>query len=777
MTAPVITPDEIQIVTTLEINDDLLRKKSNHHENETLTGNNVQALAKKDISLFINKDCIPTGEIYAALIDPWKPSIQYKFPQVNKNQKMRSVCQHSWLTTYPWLSYSSILQGVLCRYCILFQRKSSPNDPAKNALGQLVVKPLTSLNKANEYFRSHEKTDYHLFSKEQAELFINNYTDTSKSIDHILDSEYQQQEASNRKILSSIIKCILFIGKQNLAFRGHDDDGIDHKSTGLGNFKELILFRVESGDTILDDHLKTCSKNAMYMSPKIQNELISICADIIRAQIVSNIIEKKSFFSVLVDATSDVAGVEQMSLSIRYLCNDDDRIVITEDFIGFIPITDSSAKGQSELIISFLQSAGLDLAYLRGQGYDGCAVMSGHIGGVQKLILDIAPKALYVHCASHSLDLAICDACDDRNIQLLFGTVKTVIKFISASPKRQSLLKNAVKATQSDTKRKKLAKLVEHRWVEKHTSILVFKQLFSSVVVFLEYMVETADLETSANSRAYLKSIRDLDFVICLFVVSRVFGILKPYTEMLQSKTCDLIQCYDNIQEVALHLADLKYNDDKINELVNDLKSFSEDNDIKLEISRTNKYRTVIDYLKCIYGNFIDTTLRLLEQRFSKHQQIAVNIVNLLPSTVVDKKLNDVIDVFKFYRSDLRSNNIDVVIGEFEMWQQKWKKIPERERPANIINTLTALVPVKEFYPNLNCLFQIFAILPVTVATAERSFSTMKRIKTTLRNSISDKRLSDLAVIHIHRDKSTNLNVENIINIFCKDKRRIKFTD
>ena len=265
--------------------------------------------------------------------------------------------------------------------------------------------------------------------------------------------------------------------------------------------------------------------------------------------------------------------------------------------------------------------------------------MSGHIGGVQKLILDIVPKAFYVHCASHSLDLAICDACDDRNIQLLFGTVKAIVKFSSALPKRQSLFKNAVQAKQSETKRKKLAKLVEHRWVEKHTSILVFKQLFSSVVVFMEYMVEKADSETSANFPAYLKSIKDLDFVVCLFVGSRVFAILKPYTEMLQSKTCDLIHCYNNIQEVALHPADLKYNDNKINELANDLKILADDNDITLKISRTNKFKTIIDYLKCIYEKFIDTALLQLEKRFSKHQQIAVNIINLLPSTVVEKRI------------------------------------------------------------------------------------------------------------------------------------------
>jgi hypothetical protein len=425
--------------------------------------------------------------------------------------------------------------------------------------------------------------------------------------------------------------------------------------------------------------------------------------------------------------------------------------------------------------LSFIASKNVDTPL--GQGYDGCSVMRGHLGGVQKLIMDIAPKAIYIHCASHSLDLAICDACDDRNIKLFFGTVRTIVNFIKASSKRQNLLKNAIQATQCDTKRQKLTKLVEHRWVEKQTSVLVFKQLFSSVVVLLEYMTENGDSETSANSRAYLKSIKDLDFSVCLFVISRVFAILKPYTEMRQSRSCDLAQCYNNIQDVALYLAELKYDERKFNELIDDLQNFSHDNDIMFTISRTNKHKSVSNYVKHIYESFIQTTLLELDRRFNKHQHIAIDIINSLPSTVIDKTLSDVKNIFHFYQTDLPSSNLDVVTAEFEMWQQKWKKTPQEDRPSNVITTLNALIPIKSFYPNLNCLFEIFAILPVTVATAERSFSTMKRIKTTVRNSIGDKRLSNLALIHIHRDIATDLNVEDIINIFCKDKRRIKFTN
>lgn len=44
----------------------------------------------------------------------------------------------------------------------------------------------------------------------------------------------------------------------------------------------------------------------------------------------------------------------------------------------------------------------------------------------------------------------------------------------------------------------------------------------------------------------------------------------------------------------------------------------------------------------------------------------------------------------------------------------------------------------KEFYPNIHMLFKIFCTLPVSTATPERTFSTFRRIKTILRNSMTE---------------------------------------
>jgi len=55
-------------------------------------------------------------------------------------------------------------------------------------------------------------------------------------------------------------------------------------------------------------------------------------------------------------------------------------------------------------------------------------------------------------------------------------------------------------------------------------------------------------------------------------------------------------------------------------------------------------------------------------------------------------------------------------------------------------------------YPNMYELLKILAIIPVSTATAERSFSTLRRPKTYLRNTTSESRLVALALLAIHRD-------------------------
>ena len=67
------------------------------------------------------------------------------------------------------------------------------------------------------------------------------------------------------------------------------------------------------------------------------------------------------------------------------------------------------------------------------------------------------------------------------------------------------------------------------------------------------------------------------------------------------------------------------------------------------------------------------------------------------------------------------------------------------------------------FLPEILKVLKIFSTLPVTSCEAERSFSTLKRLKTFLRSTMGEERLNSLAVLNIHRE-ITNVVMENDID-------------
>ena len=66
----------------------------------------------------------------------------------------------------------------------------------------------------------------------------------------------------------------------------------------------------------------------------------------------------------------------------------------------------------------------------------------------------------------------------------------------------------------------------------------------------------------------------------------------------------------------------------------------------------------------------------------------------------------------------------------------------------------------------------IIHLTPVTVASAERTFSKLKLIKNYLRNSMEQNRLSDIALLNIEKEQANILDMDKIINQFAETKAR-----
>lgn len=120
--------------------------------------------------------------------------------------------------------------------------------------------------------------------------------------------------------------------------------------------------------------------------------------------------------------------------------------------VFFFSTPDTKSQTLFNLVNAVLAQYKLPLSKLRGQCYDGASNVSSKISGLQKRIREEEPRALFVHCNAHNLNLIVQDSLQKINIARKFiGIIKDLINFVRDSPKRLDQFKQF----QNETDQKK----------------------------------------------------------------------------------------------------------------------------------------------------------------------------------------------------------------------------------------------------------------------------------------------------------------------------------
>jgi hypothetical protein len=105
--------------------------------------------------------------------------------------------------------------------------------------------------------------------------------------------------------------------------------------------------------------------------------------------------------------------------------------------------------------------------------------------------------------------------------------------------------------------------------------------------------------------------------------------------------------------------------------------------------------------------------------------------------------------------------DIQVIEAEYSLWCSRWKRAGV-QACAEIDCVLKALGMVdRMFLPNIYALLVIYATLPVSTATVERSFSMLRAIKTYTRSTMTENRLNHVCVLFAHREEYNSLEKQN----------------
>ena len=149
----------------------------------------------------------------------------------------------------------------------------------------------------------------------------------------------------------------------------------------------------------------------------------------------------------MLDCTPDCAHEEQLVIILRYVTISQ-QISINESFLEFCKITHSTDAALSELVINQLVKFGLDFQNCRAQAYENGANMKKEHKGVQAILSQSNPKALFLPCCNHNLNLVISDALKSNfNLREFFGIIQNLYNRFAASTKRWDIITSKLHLT------------------------------------------------------------------------------------------------------------------------------------------------------------------------------------------------------------------------------------------------------------------------------------------------------------------------------------------
>ena len=556
----------------------------------------------------------------------------------------------------------------------------------------------------------------------------------------------------NTKVLHAIISLIATCGKQNIAIRG--------KCDSRSNFLALLMYRAEA-DPDLQQHLKTCPKNVKYTSHRIQNEIINLCGNQIRSKIITKI-KNAGVFSLLADECADVSSTEQVTICIRYAVKETDKNVYNahEDFLVFLPTRDTSGETLSNMILTQIAQWGLDPATIVGQGYDGAGNMSGHTKGAQARISSQYPAAKYVHCKNHSLNLAIIHACKQRIVSHMFTTLREVLYFLTSSPKRVQVYLDSTGRNGPC-----LQRMCETRWSQHAECVTQCITNFTPISAALSVLSGDGDPKTSATAFSLLKSVTSFDFIITISVCQSILPHLTPLSDHLQDPECDLVLASSRAQTIC-NLMQQKRNDSTWSDIWQSATHLTGEQDIPVVKPRTigrQMHRsntpapTVEEYWHLnLFNPFIDQLIIELGERLCK-PMARLKAQYLLPPHI--SKLSS--EFWQDIKTEYSTFLPQPLITDAEL--EGWKHAID-SGAVKSTNLQEAVFASDLMFPNIHIILKVLLTMPVSTASAERSFSSLRRLKTYLRSNMSEARLSGLALLHIHHDM--NIDLSGIVRDF-----------
>ncbi len=696
---------------------------------------------------------------------PIHPPSHFVFPkrEFGKKHVVKRSCQTSWFSTWPWLHYQATNPDdvVFCHVCVS-ALKSKRMDPSRgdNAFTSSGFK---NWKDATISFKNHEASASH----KQALQVVVVIPSTFPDVGEMLSREHAQEKSENRQCLLRILSNIRFLSRQGLAFRGDGDEADS-------NFIQLLKLR-GLDDPRIDTWLSR--KTNKYTSNNAQNEILKVMALSALRKITAEL-SQTQFFCIMSDESTDASNREQLVICIRWV---DSNLEAHEEFIGLYKLDNIKANSIVAAIRDALIRLNLAMSKCRGQCYDGASTMKGEKSGVATQLLNDEPRAVYIHCYGHALNLAVGDTV--KGCKVLKDTLETtfeVSKLVKFSPKR---------GVQFDKLKVDLAPdspgfrvLCPTRWTVRAASL---KSVIDNYTVLQELWELSQDEASDPSTKARIIGVEAQFKTFRYYFGAQLGFLLLQHSDNLSKTLQSPKLCASEGQRVAAMT-------------VATLQRIRDDQSFDLFWQKVERERQSLDVQEPLLprrrktprrfddgnteGEFPDDPKLFYRQQYYEALDLIISSINdrfdqpgyriyqqmedLLLKAVRKEDFEDCLTtVTSFYHSDFNAAqlhlHLDILASNF----------PDNDRASASVMDIKEYVqkmsvPQRQLIAEVSTLLQLFLVLPSTNAISERSFSALRRVKNYLRSSMTQERLNHLLLLHAHKQLTDSMDLIAVANDF-----------
>uniref|UniRef100_H3AM72 Uncharacterized protein n=1 Tax=Latimeria chalumnae TaxID=7897 RepID=H3AM72_LATCH len=305
-----------------------------------------------------------------------------------------------------------------------------------------------SWNKALERFASHEKSSLHRAAAQSISAALR-----GENVCSLLSASKVHKMQQARVSLCKIISSLQYLAAQRMPFHGHTDEN--------SNFVQLLRVCAEDVPELKDWLRRTKYK---WISHEIINEILTLMSHEVLNKLCSSV-RDAIYYALIMDETTDV----------------------TLAFGGGgyeTPLT--NAQTLFIVLKGVLLQFNFDIRNCHGQCYDGASNVSGVLSGLRRVKAE-EPRAVYVHCTAHSLNLVVQDVIN------FLTMISELIICIRNSPKKTCML---------------LCPFCPTRWCLCVTSLRSVDSNYATLLKFLDEIGNSDITNTGAKAHRFLTQLQ-----------------------------------------------------------------------------------------------------------------------------------------------------------------------------------------------------------------------------------------------------------------------------